>query len=287
VRLGLQRRVAADLHKGIAVMRTTFAAAAVVAFSGSALADGVPEPYSAPVMLQVSDWSGFYVGLNGGWAGTHTGWTWDTPTGVNGLCNGLPGCTGISNTSHTHNEGMLGGQIGIQQQFGVFVLGVEAAVDETLADEDSGPAGACVGFTATPNMSCQTRFSELFTVGGRLGWTPVRPWLLFASGGFASAHIESKLTALNSVGVIQPGSDHFQDGDRQNGWYVGGGVEFALAPNVIIGAEYQHIDLGSSEQINTQTDQGLTYGANAGRDIDVNADLVRARISYKLGRERE
>jgi outer membrane immunogenic protein len=287
VRLGLQRRVAADLDKGIAVMRTTFAAAvtAVVAFSGSALADGVPEPYSAPVMLQVFDWSGFYVGLNGGWAGTHTGWTWDTPTGGNGLCQG--DCTGITNTSHTHNEGILGGQIGIQQQFGVFVLGVEAAVDETLGDEDNGSAAACVGFAATPNMRCQTRFSELFTVGGRLGWTPVRPWLLYASGGFASAQVESKLTALNSAGAIQAGSDHFQDGGRQNGWYVGGGVEFALTPNMIVGAEYQHIDLGSSAQINTQTDQGLTYGASAGRDIDVNADLVRARISYKLGRERE
>ena len=130
----------ADLYKGIAVMRTTFAAAAgaLIAFSGSALADGVPGPYSAPVMLQVFDWSGFYVGLNGGWAQTHTGWTWDTPTGGNGLCNGLPGCTGITNTSHTHNEGILGGQIGIQQQFGVFVLGGEAAVDETLGDEDNG-----------------------------------------------------------------------------------------------------------------------------------------------------
>ena len=70
MRLGLQRRDAADLHKGIAVMRTIFAAAAgaLIAFSGSALADGVPERYSAPVMLQVFDWSGFYVGLNGGWA---------------------------------------------------------------------------------------------------------------------------------------------------------------------------------------------------------------------------
>jgi outer membrane immunogenic protein len=144
----------------------------------------------------------------------------------------------------------------------------------------SHSVGACV--TATPNIRCQTRFSELVTVGGRLGWTPVRSWLLFASGGFASAHIESSLRALDT------GSDHFQDGGRQNGWYVGGGVEFALAPNVILGAEYQHIDLGSNDQINTQAESGFasTFGAEAGRDIDVTADLVRARISYKLGRDR-
>jgi outer membrane immunogenic protein len=260
-------------------MRTTFAAAAgaLFAFSGSACADGVPQPYSAPVMLQVFDWSGFYVGLNGGWAGTHTKWTWDTPTD---LCGVAAGCTGITDTSHTHNAGVLGGQIGFQQQFGAIVLGVEAAVDETLGDDDNGSVGACV--TATPNIRCQTRFSELVTVGGRLGWTPVRSWLLFASGGFASAHIESSLRALDT------GSDHFQDGGRQNGWYVGGGVEFALAQNVILGAEYQHIDLGSNDQINTQAESGFasTFGAEAGRDIDVTADLVRARISYKLGRDR-
>ena len=272
-------------------MRTAIAAAAiaVVAISGSAHADGVPEPYSAPVMLQVFDWSGFYVGLNGGWAQTHTGWTWDTPGGANGLCQGFTDCTGITDPSHAHSAGILGGQIGIQQQFGMFVLGVEAAVDETLGDDDSGSAGACVGFTATPNMRCQTRFSELVTVGGRLGWTPVRPWLLYASGGFASAQVESKLTALNSVGVVPAGSDHFEDSGRQNGWYVGGGVEFALASNVIVGAEYQHIDLGSNDQINTQAEGAPfndTYGARAGRDIDVTADLVRARISFKLGRER-
>ena len=272
-------------------MRTAFAAAAiaVVAYSGSVRADGVPERYSAPVMLQVFDWSGFYVGLNGGWTATHTGWTWDTPGGANGLCHGFVDCTGIANTSHMHGDGILGGQIGIQQQFGVFVLGVEAAVDETLGDDDSGSAGACVGFTTTPNMRCQTRFSELFTVGGRLGWTPVRPWLLYASGGFASAQVESKLMAVNSVGAALAGSDHFEDGDRQNGWYVGGGIEFALASNVIVGAEYQHIDLGSNDQINTQAGGAPfdnTYGARAGRDIDVTADLVRARISFKLGRER-
>ena len=260
-------------------MRTTFAAAAgaLLAFSGSARADGVPQPYSAPVMLQVFDWSGFYVGLNGGWAGTHTKWTWDTPTD---LCGVAAGCTGIADTSHTHNAGVLGGQIGFQQQFGAIVLGVEAAVDETLSDDDNGSAGACV--TATLNIRCQTRFSELVTVGGRLGWTPVRSWLLFASGGFASAHIDSSLGALDNS------SDHFQDGGRQNGWYVGGGLEFALAQNVILGAEYQHIDLGSNDQINTQTESGFSgsFGAEAGRDIEVTADLVRARISYKLGRDR-
>jgi outer membrane immunogenic protein len=258
----------------------------LVALSAQARADGMPTPYNLPIAAQVYNWSGFYVGLNGGWAGVENGWTWSTPTGVNGLCQGLGDCIGITNTSHTHSEGILGGQIGFQQQYGVFVLGVEAAVDETLNGEDTGSSGACVSFTSTPNMQCRTSFSELVTVGGRLGWTPASLWLLYASGGFASAHVESKLRGLNTVGAIQAGSNHFDDSDRQNGWYVGGGIEFALAPDVIVGAEYQHIDLGG-EQVNTEAEAGFnsTYGARAGRDIDVTANLVRARISFKLGPE--
>jgi len=269
-------------------MKTPLAAAvtALVALSAQARADGMPTPYSLPVTPQVYNWSGFYVGLSGGWAGINTGWTWETPTGASGLCGGLATCTGIANSSHTHNEGVLGGQIGIQQQYGVFILGLEAAVDETLNGEDDGASGACVGFAATPNMQCRTSFSELVTVGGRLGWTPASLWLLYASGGFATAEIESKLRAINTTGGVQAGSNHFDDSDRQNGWYVGGGVEFALAPDVILGAEYQHIDLGG-EQVNTQAEAGFdpTYGVRAGRDIDVTANLVRARISFKLGPE--
>jgi outer membrane immunogenic protein len=184
-------------------MKSAFAAAvtALVALSAQARADGVPTPYGLTLTPQAYNWSGFYVGLNGGWAGINTGWTWETPTGGNGLCS-FSDCTGITNTSHRQNEGILGGQIGLQQQFGVFVLGVEAAVDETLNGEDNGASGSCVGFTATPNMQCRTSFSELVTVGGRLGWTPASLWLLYASGGFATAEVESKLRAINTAGGI-------------------------------------------------------------------------------------
>ena len=84
----------------------------------------------------------------------------------------------------------------------MFVVGVEAAANTTVSDNRfDGPAGACVGFTDTPNMRCQTSFDNLFTAGGRLGWTPANQWLLYGSGGFASAVIASKLTALNTVGL--------------------------------------------------------------------------------------
>jgi hypothetical protein len=52
-------------------------------------------PIARPLCYRIFDWSGFYVGLNRGWAGTHTKWTWDTPIG---LCGVAAGCTGITDT---------------------------------------------------------------------------------------------------------------------------------------------------------------------------------------------
>ena len=52
------------------VVRIFFAAVSValVAFSTSVRADGVPRPYSAPVVLTSTNWSGFYIGANAGGA---------------------------------------------------------------------------------------------------------------------------------------------------------------------------------------------------------------------------
>src|SRR5471030_415067 len=86
--------------------------------SASAFAADLPvQSYkSPPVVAQVYNWTGFYVGVNGGY-----GWGQQDPL------------TLFSNrfdrTSFNTNGGMVGGTVGAQIQQGYVVLGLEGDLD--------------------------------------------------------------------------------------------------------------------------------------------------------------
>ena len=67
-------------------------------------------------------------------------------------------------------------------------------------------------------------------------------------------------------------------GDSQwhNGWTVGAGVEHAVTKNVIVGFEYNYIDLGSENSITP----GLLL---LNQDVDVQIHSFMGRVSYKFG----
>lgn len=76
------------------------------------------------------NWTGFYVGINGGADWFDKSWyVPDTPTNIAGGC-ALPGCN-FSAGSHSSSGGLLGGQAGFNYQINRWVLGVEAQGDWT------------------------------------------------------------------------------------------------------------------------------------------------------------
>src|SRR3954453_9276829 len=81
-------------------------------------ADLAARPYTKapPIVAAMYDWSGFYVGLNGGGGWTHK--CWDVvPVAAGAL---LPeGC-------HDASGGTIGGQVGYRWQTASWVFGVEA-----------------------------------------------------------------------------------------------------------------------------------------------------------------
>ena len=120
---------------------------------------------------------------------------------------------------------------------------------------------------------CRGRAQSILTIGPRLGFAVNDQWLLFVSGGFASGRIMTQtVNAATGVGFDESRSRH-------DGWYVGGGVDYAITRNIILGLEYQHIDL---ENINVSP---TPFNATEIRDsLDARTDIVRARLTYKFGR---
>lgn len=226
------------------------AAVSLVAISATApalAADLAARPYTkAPAMMAaVYDWSGFYIGINGGGGSSHT--TWD----LTGL--GRDG-------SHDATGGTVGGQVGYRWQSGQFVFGVEG--QGNWADFSGSHVGAISGFTN------HSKVDSFGLITGQVGyaWNNV---LLYVKGG--AAVVSTKYDA-SLAGVTLASAN-----DTRWGGTVGAGIEYGFAPNWSIGAEYNHIFLGGKDELLTGV--GGTLPIHTAQDIDMG--LVR--LNYKFG----
>jgi opacity protein-like surface antigen len=111
------------------------------AWASPSLAADLPRPaYKAPVYVAPSafSWSGFYVGINGGYAWGHSDWN-----------NGIMG-----NVSMNVKGGMVGGTLGYNLQTSSFVFGLEG--DGSMARAEAAaparPAPARTAKRRTPGL---------------------------------------------------------------------------------------------------------------------------------------
>ena len=242
-------------------MKKLALAVAMATFSLAGAASAADMPVKAPIMkapITVSnDWTGFYVGGNigymrakttGNFAPLNPAIPWDAP----------------------YNSALGGAQAGFNWQFNQFVIGVEGSLDGAFADFGStvanGAAGPC-GFIAAV-QSCLAKINDVASVGARLGWTPWSQWLLFAQGGWAGAHISTEGVINGSNVTFGPASNW------HNGWFVGGGIDYAITSIVSVGVDYKHYEFNSADH--------TAATANNSRVIEAKADAVFARVNVKL-----
>jgi outer membrane immunogenic protein len=206
-----------------------------------------------PVVSPYYDWSGFYIGVNGGW-------------GQNRDDRGNA-TTGVSFGSHDADGGTVGGQIGYRWQTGGWVFGLEA--QGNWADfNGSGINQVAPGLTNNSKMDA----FGLFT--GQIGyaWNNV---LLYAKGG--AAVTDNNYAVISNATAATLSST----GDNTNwGAVVGAGLEVGFAPNWSVGVEYDHIFMDQQNQtFTTPAGVQLTDSFRTGGDTD----MVTARINYRFG----
>ncbi len=186
---------------------------AVPALVGAALAADLSRPppapyYSAPVAAPYYNWTGFYIGANGGYGWGSTNW------------DGYP-------ASFNTSGGVVGGQLGYNWQFGQFVYGLEGDGDWSNIHGTTTVSGVCGASV------CGTYNDFLATARGRVGVAFDR-FLPYVTGGLAVGNIRAPVAGYSGI-------------DQTNaGWTVGAGLEFAIGGNWTAKAEYLHVDLGSA-----------------------------------------
>jgi outer membrane immunogenic protein len=232
---------------------TAFVALAALSGAGVAQADGGPG--KRVVYEKPWDWGGLYFGAQ-------AGWQWSS------IDVGFPLFgTGFS---VDHDSPTVGGQIGIQHQFGQIVVGVEGNLITTYQNNP--------GSTLCPNIAfnCSARLDDILTVGPRVGFA-MGKWMPYITGGYANA--ASTYVARTAGTQVE-----FERArGRLGGWYIGGGVDMALSHGWTVGLEYRHYDFGE-ETATIFTPAVLNVGTSGLAQFDTTVDTLSLRVSWKLGR---
>jgi outer membrane immunogenic protein len=241
--------------------------------AGPAMAADMPvaPPPPPPVYY---DWSGAYLGFNAGgvWYDVDRNFPVAAPPP-------FPTDRGFSTSG---SDGIYVFHAGLQWQWGIWVLGVEAALSGCFNECRSFTSESITGGDVGPGLvSAEHKITNLFTVGPRLGYAWDR-WMIFATGGWASANLKGAY--CRTITGRCDGPDSFGNGaSRNSGWYAGGGFDWMVHKgplvDVILGVEYQHFDVGGESAFCVNPGCGV---ANF-RDYDESAkgDLVRARLTIK------
>jgi outer membrane immunogenic protein len=230
---------------------------AVLAMAAPAVAADLPaRPWAkapAPMIDPVYDWTGFYIGANGGYGSTRK--CWDFAPG--GVFVAPEGC-------RVSDGGVAGGQLGYRWQAGTIVFGLEAQGD--WADLKGSNVSLLTGNT---NRSRLDAFG-LFTGQIGLAWNNA---LLYVKGGAA--------VTSNKYDIFAPGGGLLASASNTTRWggTAGVGVEYGFTPNWTVGVAYDHIFV-DSQLVNFTTPAGAAFRTDR---TTGDTDLITARVNYRWG----
>ena len=230
-------------------MKRQIIAAAILAITsaGAFAADLPTQPpqYRPTPVVAVYNWTGIYLGVNGGYA---TGQ--QNPLGLFS--------SDFAPFNYTLSGGMLGGTFGAQIQSGHVVLGIEGDIDWTsMSGSATGPVTRLGVFQGTATIS--SKVSVIDTLRTRVGYA----WdnlLFYGTFGLALTNDVSNfgqtvgftcnngtIVACSSIASWHPGLT------------AGLGFEYGITPNLSAKAEYIWVGAGS---LNTLKENMFRGGLN-------------------------
>jgi outer membrane immunogenic protein len=236
------------------------AAVAMLGIAPALAADMAPRYTKAPMAapMAVYNWTGFYVGINGGGGSARK--CWDVTNNAGVLVN-----PALAEGCHDATGGTVGGQVGYRWQAGSWVFGVEAQGNWA----NFKGSNANLVFPALVTDQSRVNAFGLFT--GQVGYA-VNNVLFYAKGG--AAVVQDKYNNL-----VIPTAVAFSEGTETRwGGVAGVGIEFGFAPNWSIAAEYDHLFMGThSVTLNLLPPlAGLSGIHNIRQDVDVGT----VRLNY-------
>ena len=251
------------------MLRFFISVSAAALMSSAAFAADLPvfQPgavMTAPVPM-ASNWTGFYVGVQGGYAFGGDGGEVFFDSDDNGDFD--------ESSSGDDRDGFtIGAKIGYDVQVNRFVVG--AVADLNYLDFDSD-----VNFEseAGDSLNFNESIDWFATLRARAGFLVTETILLYGHGGLAYASTDADGSFFdNEDGEDDDVKGSFGDDGDEWGWTIGAGVEAAVTQNIRVGLEYSYLNFGDGDD----DDDGSDIFDYERADADFHT--IRASASYKF-----
>lgn len=213
-------------------------------------ADMAAPVYKAPPVVAPSfSWTGFYIGgeLGGAWA--------------NG--NVTDSLFGLS-VSSSHDGWLGGGVIGYNYQVNNLVFGIEGDFDGTSLRA----TGTGVFIPGVGTLQASAKTDWIGTIAGRVGFAADRA-LFYVKGGGGWVGNTASITNLTTGASVSASNTN-------DGWLIGGGLEYAFTPSWSGKLEYDYLGLNSWSW-NSALFPGDTFTASR------NISMFKVGINYRFG----
>lgn len=250
----------------------------VCALQGASAADLPMKAPPAPIpVVAAYNWTGWYVGGN-------VGYGWGRPSDPDisfvdpGALVGFDTYFGSGGNvmPNLHPKGIIGGgQVGYNYALSrSWVAGLVADFQGSGMKDSATNTVTPLGLPTTLQSNSE-QIDWFGTVRGKLGYAQ-NNWLLYATGGLAYGRVAT------SGSFTIPGALNFTGSDSTTkvGWAAGGGVDYGLTANWIIGVEYLYVDLGRVSYMESQP--AVAPGASLTISNRASAQIVRGSLDYKF-----
>jgi outer membrane immunogenic protein len=266
-------------------MKKFAVAAAATLFAGAASAADLPAKAYAPPAPPIYSWTGFYVGINGGFVGSNSDTVNNVGTDTDGLGLGTAlavGAIPFSTNGLGVTGGMVGGTAGYNWQVNPsWVVGFEGDIDWVSAKRTFD-----TGFTSGVDTVYSRALDWLATFRGRVGFIAVPSFLFYGTAGGAVGQTKVGNQFICPTPTCIPPS--FAEASTVNtntttaaGWTAGAGVEWMFAPNWSFKAEYLFVDLGSHRSTIVYTYPPDTSSLTS--TVKDTFSIVRVGVNYTFG----
>ncbi len=235
-----------------------------------AASNAVPALLSRPPSaLHPFDWSGIYLGADGGYG-------WEAAKGT------LTDAAGniLAPYSYSVTGPFAGVFLGANAQFNQLVVGVEGDWQKsnlTGNNQQQAPIGTAGGSLPGGPFTISTTIKDYESIRGRLGFAFDR-FLVFGTAGWAWGDPSVSYALLGTSPPTPPfqGAPFVSNGGASNGWTAGAGLDYAFTDDVFGRIEYRYTNLGISSFVNVAAN-----AADSANKVPIND--FRLGIAYKFG----
>jgi outer membrane immunogenic protein len=259
---------------------SVFLGATALSIIGVPAALAADMPVKAPLAVLPS-WTGFYAGLNAGYGSGRSDTSVTTNAAEAVFVGPLPFAPNPVPGTLRPSGLIGGGQIGYNHQFGNMVAGLETDLSFAgLRKTDAATGPFTIGGSLTTTI--ESKLNWFGTLRARFGVLPANNLLVYGTGGLAYGGVKTTTTASN-IGPTNCTTNLYCGSGSTSGvsvgWTVGSGLEYAVARQWTVKAEYLYLDLGSRSVTFSDLD---VPGGTLTASTSFKAQLIRAGVNYRF-----